>query len=145
MLRDNRVISPIRKSSEGLWVGCGTAHSRFFVLPHFINQQPEARRNQFSRLAAHSFVPMWQSERRKESVHNLFAITWHYKPSLCILFVTFLVIFFSFTAIRCWKYVRLGCQTWPLLTHRQAIFCACWKRCSQLNQPDRGQKEIKPK
>lgn len=60
-LRDNGVISPIRKSSEGLWVGA--AHSRLFVLPHFINQQPEAPRNQFSRLAAHSFVPMWQSER----------------------------------------------------------------------------------
>lgn len=39
---DNGVISSIRKSSGGLWVGCSAAHSCLFVLPHFTNQQPGA-------------------------------------------------------------------------------------------------------
>lgn len=51
VLRDNGVISPIRISSGGLWVGCGTAHSCLFVLPHFINQPPVDPRNQLSRFA----------------------------------------------------------------------------------------------
>lgn len=60
---DNGVISPIRKSSEGI---VAPLTAVFFVLPHFINQQPEAGSNQLSRLAARSFVPAWQSEKKKK-------------------------------------------------------------------------------
>lgn len=60
---DNGVISPIRKSSEGI---VAPLTAVFFVLPHFINQQPEAGSNQLSRLAARSFVPAWQSEMREK-------------------------------------------------------------------------------
>lgn len=78
-------------------------------------------RNQLGRLAARSFVPMWQSERERESVHNLYAITWHYKPSLCVLFVALSHHFCP----PAWFAAANMCsrrRTWPPLTSRQGVF-----------------------
>lgn len=102
-LRDNGVISPIRKSSEGLWVGA--AHSRLFVLPHFINQQPEAPRNQFSRLAAQSFVPMWQSEVKRNQFTTFTLLPDIINHLFVFILLLFSSVFFSFCC--CCNYVLL--------------------------------------
>lgn len=61
---------------------CGAAHRCLFVLPHFINQQPEAPLKSARQIGSSLVCSHVAISVEQKSVRNLYAVTWHHKPSL---------------------------------------------------------------